>query len=177
MFCFFPSEETESLCLNSPPPSLNVPRKFVGEDLEGSEDTELKSPYHGHVDKFWDNSNKKCPRYYGYGYGHGHGHRNGRKNSNSPYYHHINSLVAKYYSSFACPLRSNSHHGNATLHDYVENMIPFPKLHFMSEGFQPLLSSSENNVMFKKHRIKNLTKKCFDYGQWMTSLDSHGMHR
>ena len=50
------------------------------------------------------------------------------------YYIDINQLIAQVISSITCPLRYNE---NINMSNYIDWLIPFPKLHFLLSSYAP----------------------------------------
>jgi len=60
-------------------------------------------------------------------------------------YEHVNKLIAKTISGFTGPFRFNDIEINETMRDVYEDLVPFPRLHFMTTSLRPI-SAKQNTV-------------------------------
>jgi tubulin beta len=88
----------------------------------------------------------------------------------SPTYGDLNLLVSEVMSGITTSLRFPGQL-NADLRKLAVNMIPFPRLHFFTAGFAPLMSRASREYQF--HSVSELTNQIFDPHHLMAACDPH----
>lgn len=71
-------------------------------------------------------------------------------------YSDINRLIAQVISSITCPLRFNK---NINMSNYIDWLIPFPKLHFLLSSYAPIISSEI--LQFEIINVDTITRQTF----------------
>jgi tubulin beta len=87
-----------------------------------------------------------------------------------PTYGHLNSLVAMVMAGATCSLRFPGQR-NADLRKLAVNLIPFPRLPFLTCGFGPL--SSRARQPYFAQTVQELTSELFHQDSIMTSFPMH----
>merc|ERR1711988_1383015 len=75
-----------------------------------------------------------------------------------PSYEHLNKVIAKVVSSMTAALRFDGEL-NVDLNEFQTNLVPFPRLHFMTTGIAPLVS--KNNKGHEKIDSSTITDSVF----------------
>ncbi|GAA6032639.1 hypothetical protein JCM8097_004856 [Rhodosporidiobolus ruineniae] len=86
----------------------------------------------------------------------------------SPTYPDLNALIAKVMSGVTTPLRFPGQL-NSDLRKLATNLVPFPRLHFFTTSYAPLVSPSA--TAYSKLSIPDLTQQLFDPSHAMAASD------
>ncbi|POY75604.1 hypothetical protein BMF94_1226 [Rhodotorula taiwanensis] len=86
----------------------------------------------------------------------------------SPSYAELNSLIAKVMSGITTPLRFPGQL-NSDLRKLATNLIPFPRLHFLTSSYAPLVAPA--NKDYARLKIADLTQQLFDPANMMAATD------
>eukprot|EP00357_Protocruzia_adherens_P011918 CAMPEP_0115016858 /NCGR_PEP_ID=MMETSP0216-20121206/27727_1 /TAXON_ID=223996 /ORGANISM="Protocruzia adherens, Strain Boccale" /LENGTH=453 /DNA_ID=CAMNT_0002387475 /DNA_START=74 /DNA_END=1435 /DNA_ORIENTATION=+ len=88
-----------------------------------------------------------------------------------PGYSDINSIIAQTMSSLTTSMRFSGSL-NVDLNDFQTNLIPYPKIHFMTSSLAPLISSEKS--FYEAFTVPQITKSVFDKTSLMvdTSLSA-----
>ncbi|GAA5987771.1 hypothetical protein JCM10908_007206 [Rhodotorula pacifica] len=86
----------------------------------------------------------------------------------SPSYQELNSLIAKVMSGITTPLRFPGQL-NSDLRKLATNLIPFPRLHFLTSSYAPLTAPSAKE--YARLSITDLTQQLFDPANQMAATD------
>lgn len=74
-----------------------------------------------------------------------------------PHYVHINNIIAKVASSITASLRFKGEL-NVDLDEFLTNLVPFPRLHFMTTSLAPLISYE--NALTETITCRAITDQC-----------------
>jgi len=74
-----------------------------------------------------------------------------------PSYDNLNRIVAKVTSSMTAALRFDGEL-NVDMNEFQTNLVPFPRLHFMTTSLAPVVSASKNE--HEAHDCKRVTDEC-----------------
>ncbi|GAA6004198.1 tubulin beta chain [Rhodotorula paludigena] len=86
----------------------------------------------------------------------------------NPTYPDLNNLIAKVMSGITTPLRFPGQL-NSDLRKLATNLIPFPRLHFLTTSYAPLASASAQS--YQKLSVPDLTQQLLDPGHAMAASD------
>ncbi|GAA5826519.1 hypothetical protein JCM11251_002408 [Rhodosporidiobolus azoricus] len=86
----------------------------------------------------------------------------------SPAYPDLNNLIAKVMSGVTTPLRFPGQL-NSDLRKLATNLVPFPRLHFFTTSYAPLVAPSAS--AYSKLSIPDLTQQLFDPSHMMAATD------
>ncbi|TNY20703.1 Tubulin/FtsZ, GTPase domain-containing protein [Rhodotorula diobovata] len=86
----------------------------------------------------------------------------------SPTYPQLNSLIAKVMSGITTPLRFPGQL-NSDLRKLATNAVPFPRLHFLTTSYAPLVSPSATS--FAKLSVPEITQQLLDSTHMMAASD------
>ncbi|GAA5844414.1 hypothetical protein JCM9279_006293 [Rhodotorula babjevae] len=86
----------------------------------------------------------------------------------NPAYSQLNDLIAKVMSGITTPLRFPGQL-NSDLRKLGVNLIPFPRLHFLTTSYAPLVAPSGSS--FQKLDVAGLTQQLLDPGHMMAASD------
>lgn len=86
----------------------------------------------------------------------------------SPSYSDLNDLIASVMSGITTPLRFPGQL-NSDLRKLATNLIPFPRLHFLTASYAPL--GAANATAFRKLSVPDLTQQLFDPAHQMAATD------
>ncbi|GAA5854055.1 hypothetical protein JCM8547_008208 [Rhodosporidiobolus lusitaniae] len=86
----------------------------------------------------------------------------------APSYAQLNSLIAKVMAGITTPLRFPGQL-NSDLRKLATNLVPFPRLHFFTTSYAPLVSTK--NTAYSKLSIPDLTQQLFDPSHIMAAAD------
>lgn len=86
----------------------------------------------------------------------------------SPSYQELNGLIAKVMSGITTPLRFPGQL-NSDLRKLATNLIPFPRLHFLTSSYAPLTAPSAKE--YARLSITDLTQQLFDPANQMAATD------
>merc|ERR1712080_220937 len=74
-----------------------------------------------------------------------------------PSYNQLNMIIAKVISSMTASLRFDGEL-NVDLGEFQTNLVPFPRLHFMTTSLAPVISSKKGDK--EAHDCKRITDDC-----------------
>ena len=80
-----------------------------------------------------------------------------------PSYVNLNRLICKVISSMTASLRFEGEM-NVDLNEFQTNLVPFPRLHFMTTGMAPILPKSKQDQ--EKADVQSITDQCFQPGKF-----------
>ncbi|ETO27394.1 tubulin alpha-4 chain [Reticulomyxa filosa] len=81
----------------------------------------------------------------------------------------VNRLIAKVMSSMTVSLRFGGEL-NASLDELQMNLIPFPRLHFLTTGMSPIVSKMDVNTI--SNDVQTITDECFKPTNWLVHYNS-----
>jgi tubulin alpha len=81
-----------------------------------------------------------------------------------PSYENLNRLISKVISSMTASLRFEGEM-NVDLNEFQTNLVPFPRLHFMTSGMAPILPKSKAES--EKADVQSITDLCFQPSQFL----------
>jgi tubulin alpha len=84
-----------------------------------------------------------------------------------PSYENLNRLIAKVISSMTASLRFEGEL-NVDLNEFQTNLVPFPRLHFMTTGMSPILSKDKQET--EKADVQKITDDCFQPKSWLVKI-------
>jgi len=84
-----------------------------------------------------------------------------------PSYSNLNRLICKVISSMTASLRFEGEM-NVDLNEFQTNLVPFPRLHFMTTGMAPILPMSKQDT--EKADVQAITDQCFQPHQWLVKI-------
>merc|ERR1711979_103004 len=84
-----------------------------------------------------------------------------------PTYANLNRIIAKVVSSMTAALRFQGEM-NVDLNEFQTNLVPFPRLHFMTTGMAPILPMSKQDT--EKADVQAITDQCFQPHQWLVKI-------
>ena len=82
-------------------------------------------------------------------------------------YQNLNRLICKVISSMTASLRFEGEM-NVDLNEFQTNLVPFPRLHFMTTGMAPILPKEKQDT--EKADVQSITDQCFQPGQWLVKI-------
>jgi len=74
-----------------------------------------------------------------------------------PSYGHLNRIIAKVVSSMTAALRFDGEL-NVDMNEFQTNLVPFPRLHFMTTSLAPVISVAKSDL--EAHDCRTLTDHC-----------------
>merc|ERR1711920_1143472 len=74
-----------------------------------------------------------------------------------PSYRNLNKIIAKVVSSMTASLRFDGEL-NVDMNEFQTNLVPFPRLHFMTTSLSPVISSKKSDL--EAHDVKRITDDC-----------------
>jgi tubulin alpha len=84
-----------------------------------------------------------------------------------PSYDNLNKLITKVISSMTASLRFEGEL-NVDLNEFQTNLVPFPRLHFMTTGMAPILSKEKQDT--EQADVQKITDDCFQPGSWLVKF-------
>jgi len=84
-----------------------------------------------------------------------------------PSYDNLNRVVAKVASSLTAALRFEGEL-NVDMNEFQTNLVPFPRLHFMTTSMSPILS--KNKADTDTNTVKKITDDCFQPNNFLVKL-------
>merc|ERR1711964_48847 len=81
-----------------------------------------------------------------------------------PSYEHLNRLIAKAISSMTASLRFDGEL-NVDLNEFQTNLVPFPRLHFMTNSIAPVISASLKST--EKFTVQDVTDQAVNRTYFM----------
>merc|ERR1712050_219186 len=76
-----------------------------------------------------------------------------------PCYGNVNNIIAKVVSSVTASLRFDGEL-NVDLDEFLTNLVPFPRLHFMTTSLAPLISRTKSDM--ESFNCKAITDECLN---------------
>jgi len=76
-----------------------------------------------------------------------------------PSYYNLNSIIAKVVSSMTASLRFDGEL-NVDMNEFQTNLVPFPRLHFMTTSLAPVIS--EKKADHEDHSVQTITDQALD---------------
>merc|ERR1719335_975451 len=80
-----------------------------------------------------------------------------------PGYENLNRLIAKVVSSMTAALRFEGEL-NVDMNEFQTNLVPFPRLHFMTSSFAPVINKQK--VGHDSNTVRDITDKCLQSGNF-----------
>jgi len=84
-----------------------------------------------------------------------------------PDYDNLNRLITKVISSMTASLRFEGEL-NVDLNEFQTNLVPFPRLHFMTTGMAPIVSKVKADT--EQVDVQKITDDCFQPGSWLVKF-------
>ena len=84
-----------------------------------------------------------------------------------PSYDNLNRLICKVISSMTASLRFEGEL-NVDLNEFQTNLVPFPRLHFMTTGMAPCLAKSKQDT--EKAEVQAITDECFQPASFLVKF-------
>merc|ERR1712228_609588 len=78
-----------------------------------------------------------------------------------PTYANINRIMAKAVSSMTASLRFDGEL-NVDMNEFQTNLVPFPRLHFMTSSIAPVLSEAKGSKSFESITVQDITDYAFN---------------
>merc|ERR1712228_858696 len=78
-----------------------------------------------------------------------------------PTYSNINRIMAKAVSSMTASLRFDGEL-NVDMNEFQINLVPFPRLHFMTSSIAPVLSEAKGSKSFESITVQDITDYAFN---------------
>merc|ERR1712228_279498 len=78
-----------------------------------------------------------------------------------PTYSNINRIMAKAVSSMTASLRFDGEL-NVDMNEFQTNLVPFPRLHFMTSSIAPVLSEAKGSKSFESITVQDITDYAFN---------------
>jgi tubulin alpha len=91
-----------------------------------------------------------------------------------PSYSNLNRLICKVISSMTASLRFEGEM-NVDLNEFQTNLVPFPRLHFMTTGMAPILPPAKAETA--PSEIQKITDECFQIHNWLVKLQDFEVDR
>merc|ERR1719305_2127837 len=79
-------------------------------------------------------------------------------NEDRPSYKNLNEIIAKVVSSMTAALRFDGEL-NVDLGEFQTNLVPFPRLHFMTTSLAPVISADKSS--HEAHKVQDITDHAF----------------
>ncbi|ETO29267.1 hypothetical protein RFI_07856 [Reticulomyxa filosa] len=81
----------------------------------------------------------------------------------------VNRLITKVISSMTASMRFSGEL-NTNLNELQTNLVPFPRLHFMTTSMSPIVSKTD--VITTPSDVQTITNECFKHTNWFIYYDS-----
>ena len=88
-------------------------------------------------------------------------------NIKRPSYDNLNRLIAKVISSMTASLRFEGEM-NVDLNEFQTNLVPFPRLHFMTTSMAPVLTPEKAET--EKNDVQSISETCFQPASFLVKL-------
>jgi len=85
----------------------------------------------------------------------------------TPSYDSLNRVISKVISSMTAALRFEGEL-NVDLNEFQTNLVPFPRLHFMTTSLAPVVSKAKNDHANKE--VRGLTDECVQPGSFLVKM-------
>jgi tubulin alpha len=87
-----------------------------------------------------------------------------------PSYGNINRLLAKAVSSMTASLRFDGEL-NVDLNEFQTNLVPFPRLHFMTSSISPVFCAGKNLKDFERIGVQDITDYAFNPASFLVKYE------
>merc|ERR1712093_888642 len=87
-----------------------------------------------------------------------------------PSYANINRILAKAVSSMTASLRFDGEL-NADLNEFQTNLVPFPRLHFMTSSISPVFCAGKNLKDFERIGVQDITDYAFNPASFLVKYE------
>jgi len=84
-----------------------------------------------------------------------------------PSYENLNRLISKVISSMTASLRFEGEL-NVDLNEFQTNLVPFPRLHFMTTSMAPVTTPAKSES--EKNDVQSITEICFNPSSFLVKL-------
>jgi len=84
-----------------------------------------------------------------------------------PSYENLNRIISKVISSMTASLRFEGEL-NVDLNEFQTNLVPFPRLHFMTTSMAPVITPSKAES--EKNDVQSITEICFNPSSFLVKL-------
>ena len=84
-------------------------------------------------------------------------------------YDNLNRLMAKVISSMTASLRFEGEM-NVDLNEFQTNLVPFPRLHFMTTSMAPVLTPEKAET--EKNDVQSISETCFNPGSFLVKFSA-----
>jgi len=84
-----------------------------------------------------------------------------------PDFNNLNRLISKVISSMTASLRFNGEL-SVDLNDFLTNLVPFPRLHFMTTGMSPIIPRSDATTA--SNDVQKISDDCFKPANWFVKF-------
>jgi len=84
-----------------------------------------------------------------------------------PDFNNLNRLISKVVSSMTASLRFNGEL-SVDMNDFLTNLVPFPRLHFMTSGMSPIIPRT--HVDTASNDVQKITDDCFKPANWFVKF-------
>merc|ERR1712117_193123 len=84
-----------------------------------------------------------------------------------PSYEDLNMIIAKVVSSMTAALRFDGE-ANVDLGEFQTNLVPFPRLHFMTTALSPIISAAKQDT--SSHNARSLTTDALKHENFLVKL-------
>jgi len=84
-----------------------------------------------------------------------------------PSYENLNRIISKVISSMTASLRFEGEL-NVDLNEFQTNLVPFPRLHFMTTSMAPITTPSKAES--DKNDVQSITEICFNPSSFLVKL-------
>jgi tubulin alpha len=84
-----------------------------------------------------------------------------------PSYENLNRIISKVISSMTASLRFEGEL-NVDLNEFQTNLVPFPRLHFMTTSMAPVITASKAES--EKNDVQSITEICFNPSSFLVKL-------
>jgi tubulin alpha len=89
-------------------------------------------------------------------------------NLKRPSYENLNRLISKVISSMTASLRFEGEM-NVDLNEFQTNLVPFPRLHFMTTSMAPVLTPEKSET--EKNDVQSISETCFNPKSFLVKLN------
>jgi len=86
-------------------------------------------------------------------------------NMKKPSFSNLNRIIAKVVSAMTCQLRFNESELNFDMRQYETNLVPFPRLHFLTTSISPIVPLNE--IVKEAHDCRTITDHCFESSSFL----------
>merc|ERR1712012_354632 len=89
-----------------------------------------------------------------------------------PSYVNLNQIIAKVVSSMTAALRFDGEL-NVDMNEFQTNLVPFPRLHFMTTSLAPVISKTKSDR--EAHDCKRITDDCLQANSFFDVVEDKYM--